>query len=520
MASAAKTALSRQLLGASLVFVVLFMALLALFGWLIFRSLSQREVERVLFETRAEAESLAKQIARQADRQGKDLFTAVAFEQETQTYIDSILRQRELVRTVEIRDRNGVLVYQSQSHGNIPVGPQPPAVPPLGNRSPELTQPQRIERKTWQHSSAMTLPKIQVKIGDLGSLQIGISPDELARRVAVLRGELIRQATLVGVASLALLAGAYTAVWMLLRRARRLELQAAEAERMAYVGTLASGLAHEIRSPLNSLNLNMQMLEEEIAEQAPGSMPTGRRLVAITRSEIDRLERLATDFLAYARPRSLELAEVPAVRPLERLREVLAGEIEKRGAQVAVEDRSNGARVRIDPAQIDQLLMNLAQNALAAAEDAGRRPVLTLTTYRRGAAVVLELVDNGVGIPVGQEAKVFDLFYSTRKGGTGLGLAIVQRIARAHGGSVSVKSAPGVGTAVSVELPAVIMTLEPLARGSSRKETYEAAEVPVPTSVDRISPRNPPTPFPPLRGGRGRPRPPSLRSPSHRTDFP
>ena len=153
MASAAKTALSRQLLAASLVFVALFMALLALFGWLIFRSLSQREVERVLFETRAEAESLAKQIARQADRQGKDLFTAVAFEQETQTYIDSILRQRELVRTVEIRDRNGVLVFQDQGHGTFPAGPQRPQVPPLVNRSPELPslpQPHRVERKTWE----------------------------------------------------------------------------------------------------------------------------------------------------------------------------------------------------------------------------------------------------------------------------------------------------------------------------------------------------------------------------------
>src|SRR6202049_1947906 len=174
---------------------------------------------------------------------------------------------------------------------------------------------------------------------------------------------------------------------VLLRRARRLELQAAEAERMAYVGTLASGLAHEIRSPLNALNLNMQMLEEEIAEQAPGTMPTGRRLLSITRSEIDRLERLATDFLAYAKPRPLELEETPAVRPLERLREVLAGEIEKRGAPVVVEDRSHGAVARTAPAQTAQCLMNRAQTARAAAGAGGPPPVLTLTAYRRGSAV-------------------------------------------------------------------------------------------------------------------------------------
>jgi signal transduction histidine kinase len=455
----AKPDLSRWLIAATLLFVV-FALDLALFGWLIFRSLSQREIERVVLETRTEAEGLAKQIARQADRQGKDLYTAVAYEQETQTYIDSILRQRDFIRTVEIRDRNNVLVYESRSHGTLPVVS---TVPPLAPRSPEL--PQHVERKTYEQSSVVPVPRIDVPIGDLGSLQIGISPGELSKRVGVLRGELIRQTTLIGVASLVLLLGAYAAVWMLLRRARRLELQTAEAERMAYIGTLASGLAHEIRSPLNSLNLNMQMLEEEIAEQGPGAMPTGRRLLAITRSEINRLERLATDFLAYAKPRPLELQEVAAVWPLRRLREVLTGEIEKRGARVVVEDRSNGAQVRIDPAQIDQLLMNLAQNSLTAAEEAGRAPELTLTAYRRGPVVVLELLDNGIGIPSGQEAKIFDLFYSTRKGGTGLGLAIVQRIARAHGGAVSVKSASGVGTAVSLELP-LVTPLEPLARAA------------------------------------------------------
>src|SRR5260370_27007582 len=133
----AKTNLSRQLLAASLVFVVFVLAVIALFGWLIFRSLSQREVDRVLLETRTAAQGLAKQIARQADRQGKDLFTAVAVEQETQTYIDSILRQRDFVRTIQLRDRNGVLVFQNQSRGRFPVGP-PSSV---GARAPELSPP-------------------------------------------------------------------------------------------------------------------------------------------------------------------------------------------------------------------------------------------------------------------------------------------------------------------------------------------------------------------------------------------
>ncbi len=289
--------------------------------------------------------------------------------------------------------------------------------------------------------------------GSYGSLQIGISADELRKRIEVLRRDLIGKTSLIGVSSTLALVAAYIAVWLLLKRSERLELQAAEAERLAYIGTLASGLAHEIRNPLNSLNLNMQMLEEEIGDV--GSKPTGQRLLSITRSEISRLERLVTDFLAYAKPRPLELEEMPAVRLLERLREVLAGEILKKRAQVEVEDRSAGARVKVDPSQMNQLLLNLAQNAFSAAEEAGRSPVLKLAAYRQGPAVCLEMEDNGIGMSAEEQAKIFDLFYSNRKGGTGLGLAIVDRIVRAHGGRVGVRSTQGLGTAVIVELPAV-----------------------------------------------------------------
>src|SRR3954454_8476184 len=114
---------SRKLLIASLVFGLFVLCDIALFGWLIFRSLSQREVERVLLETRTEAQKLAQQIARRADREGKDLYTAVAIERETQTYIDQMMRQRELVKRVEIRDRNGVLVYEGRSEARLRAGP-------------------------------------------------------------------------------------------------------------------------------------------------------------------------------------------------------------------------------------------------------------------------------------------------------------------------------------------------------------------------------------------------------------
>jgi signal transduction histidine kinase len=460
------SAFSRRLLAATAIFGLFLLLNIALFGWLIFRSLSQREIERVLLETRSDAEMLARQLERRAQRHGEDLYTAIAVERETQTFIDQILKRRDIVRDVVIRDADGVLVYKGQSSESLDAAglqEDVPRVPPLG--APELRAADpRIDQRTVVRQESFEVPDIEVPIGRFGRLQIGISSGQLSQRVEVLRQDLIGKASVIAAVSLTLLVAAFAFVWLLLRRAQRLETQAAEAERMAYIGTLASGLAHEIRNPLNSLNLNMQMLEEEIDEHG-GSAPGGKRLLSITRSEIGRLERLVSDFLAYAKPRPLELEELPAIRLVERVREVLAGEIQQRRARVEVEDASDGAHVRADLAQMTQLLLNLVSNAFAAAQEAGRVPLVRLSAGRQGGSVVLTVADNGAGIPEADLPRIFDVFYSTRKGGTGLGLAIVRRIARAHGGEVEVASTPGEGTTVTVTLPA-LPAVAPAVEGS------------------------------------------------------
>ena len=422
---------------------------LALFGWLIFRSLSQREVQRVLLDTREQAQGLAEQIADRASTGDRDLFTAVASEQETLSYIDSILQQRDVVQRLEIRDRDGLLVYRTLTRTTVPVEP--------GSEVPTFRDsevPSQLETRSTQSESTFDLETspfdIEVPIGELGFVRVGISQGQMQQRIEILRGDLMRQVSAVGAVTLALLLVACLAVWVLYRRGLRLEEQAAEAERLAYIGTLASGLAHEIRNPLNSLRLNMQMLEEDLDRGR--SLGNERKLLSITQSEIGRLERLATDFLSYARPRSLELESVAAVELLHSTVDVLSGDVASRGLSVSVEDRSDGAAVRVDRSQMKQLLLNLLQNAMAAT-DSGSRGEIRLVARRWEDTVRLEVVDNGPGIPAPEQAKIFDLFYSTRKGGTGLGLAIVKRIAQAHDADLTVLSAPGQGTTVSVAVP-------------------------------------------------------------------
>src|SRR5688572_5103486 len=199
----ASNALPRRLLIGSIIFGLFVLCDIALFGWLIFRSLSQREIERVLLETREEAEMLAKQIASRADKQGRDLYTAVAVERETQTYIDSILREREIVRTVFIRDNEGKLVFEMRSRTSPPLKPgmeATPISPELGQRvGPIDMPPDDVERVEREFAQVIEVPDIEVPIGAYGKLQIGISPVELSKRIGVLREELVHQLQVIAV---------------------------------------------------------------------------------------------------------------------------------------------------------------------------------------------------------------------------------------------------------------------------------------------------------------------------------
>lgn len=435
---------SRKLVFGSILLSLFVMLDLGLLGWLIFRSLSAREIQQVLLDTEAEARGLAERLGERIEEaQGdKDLYTVVAIERELQTYIDDVLNKREIVQSVEIRDREGKLVFRSNADA---------LMIKEGDAGPLRLEPREIPPKTEQKEVTREEKyTLDAPIGEVGFVRIGVSEAELGKRIAVLRGYLLRQTGLIGGVTLAIMALAYFIIWRLWTHGRRLEVKAVEAERLAYIGTLASGLAHEIRNPLNSLNLNMQMLEEETQPSVGGST---RKLLSITRSEIGRLERLVTDFLQYAKPRALDLEEVPASALLQNCRDLLEREAYVEGVELVVEDRSAGARVAADTEQMSQLLLNLVRNGLAATKGCGREPEVRLIARREHGRVLLEVLDNGTGIPAGELQRIFEIFYSSKRGGTGLGLAVVERIASAHGAEVSVQSTPDVGTRFQVALP-------------------------------------------------------------------
>jgi signal transduction histidine kinase len=223
-------------------------------------------------------------------------------------------------------------------------------------------------------------------------------------------------------------------------------------EKLASLGSLATGVAHEIRNPLAAIKFRLFSLKESLASGAADTED-----LQIIGDEINRLERIVRDFLRFARPSEPELAKVSAAELLREVHDLLRGQFEKQSVQFSIEP-ADDLWLRADKEQIKQVLINLAQNAAESLQANGRVTLCAKAGAARLAnasepVVVLEVADNGAGIPPVVEARLFDPFFSTKKGGTGLGLSIAARIVEKHGGHIQYQTQRNRGTTFGVVLP-------------------------------------------------------------------
>ncbi|MEM9489549.1 MAG: ATP-binding protein, partial [Myxococcota bacterium] len=230
-----------------------------------------------------------------------------------------------------------------------------------------------------------------------------------------------------------------------LTQIRAMEANMRKAERLAVVGTLAAGVAHEIRNPLAAISGSIELLRAD-----PRTDEDGRALMDIVTREVDRLNTLITDLLDYTNPQPRQLLRFD-VREL--LRETLTVFEQDRSyghITVTLDDRTDeqAVFVRADPSRIRQVLWNLLRNAATAA-----RSRVTIELARGPSQVTVAVADDGSGIDPENLPRVFDPFFTTKARGSGLGLATCHSIITEHGGEIRVTSTLGQGSRFAVELP-------------------------------------------------------------------
>lgn len=224
-------------------------------------------------------------------------------------------------------------------------------------------------------------------------------------------------------------------------------------EKLASLGMLAAGVAHEIRNPLTAVKAALFIQQKRLVPGTPEHADA-----ELVQREISRLERIVNDFLRFARPKEPELASVPVSSLLEEVRQAFGPGPEERGARLLLSDPAPWP-IRVDPGQIKQVLINLVQNAL---DSLGERPGTVTLRARRDRkrlagkdrdVVVLEVEDTGSGIPPEVCKRLFDPFYTTKENGTGLGLSIAAQIVEKHHGALQYRTHVNRGTTFGVVLP-------------------------------------------------------------------
>jgi signal transduction histidine kinase len=216
-------------------------------------------------------------------------------------------------------------------------------------------------------------------------------------------------------------------------------------ERLAALGRVTAGVAHEVKNPLNSMRVWLEVLKSNLPPE-----PEAQQAAKMLDSEIDRLDRAVKTFLDFTRPVEIVLVETDLVALLTEVLESAQPAIQRAQVQLVTTFPPRFPTVRADGAMIHQAVLNLLLNACEAMQPGGR---LTVSLSEKGECALLQVSDTGRGITPENQRKIFELFFTTRPGGTGIGLANTFRFVQLHNGSIEFNSEPGRGTTFRIELP-------------------------------------------------------------------
>jgi two-component system, NtrC family, sensor histidine kinase HydH len=221
-------------------------------------------------------------------------------------------------------------------------------------------------------------------------------------------------------------------------------------EQYTEIARLAGGLAHEIKNPLSTIRLNMELLAEDFAESDSPRDRRAMKKVELVRQECQRLQDILDDFLQFSKAHRLNLEPSDLNAQVRRMLEFYRPKARQAGVELVDYLSGNLPTVLIDREAFHGALLNLVINAEQAMPDGGQ---IVVRTYGTPNGVALDVIDTGQGMDEQTQSKIFDAFFSTKRGGSGLGLPTTRKVIEGHGGRISLQSEPSRGTQVTIKLP-------------------------------------------------------------------
>ncbi len=231
---------------------------------------------------------------------------------------------------------------------------------------------------------------------------------------------------------------------------QQLEAQIIQSERFAAIGQLAARVAHELRNPLSSVELNLDLLADEVAEGPEMDVAEANDLLKSIHNEVERLANIVSEYLVFARLPRFEFEQESLNTVVQTFTDFIKPQLQQAQITFSIELAENLPFTLLDAEQIQRVLHNLLKNAIEAMPSGGEFSIQTSVESSR---IVLRISDTGVGIPPPDQNRIFDPFFTTKKGGTGLGLSLAGEIIKHHQGSILCRSVVDQGTQFTITFP-------------------------------------------------------------------
>ena len=224
-------------------------------------------------------------------------------------------------------------------------------------------------------------------------------------------------------------------------------------ESLAQMTTMAAGVAHEIKNPLASISIYLQLMDKVLEKQGTMTREEAHKYLDVVSEEVDRINKIAVDFLFAVKPMKVSLSICNVNDIVKKTISVVSAELNQKGIELKQRLAVSLPNVLADSSLIQQSLLNLINNAMQAMPEGRENPTIGISTYIESDMVRICVSDNGCGMGEDQMSKIFEPYYTTKSSGTGLGLTVLFKIMKQHGGDVSVRSELGKGSEFTLQIP-------------------------------------------------------------------
>lgn len=224
-------------------------------------------------------------------------------------------------------------------------------------------------------------------------------------------------------------------------------------ESLAQMTTMAAGVAHEIKNPLASISIYLQLMDKMLEKKGSVTREEAHKYLDVVGEEVERINKIAVDFLFAVKPMKVNLAICSLNDIVSKTVKLATAELREKNIALKVNLATSLPKVYADSALIEQSILNLIKNAMQAMPEDRVKPVITVSTFMDSDMVKLSVSDNGCGMTEDQMSKIFEPYFTTKSSGTGLGLTVLFKIMKQHGGDVHVRSVYGEGTEFTLQIP-------------------------------------------------------------------